>query len=151
MKRVADVAFCMVVAALFLCFGVTRAQAQAQSPATPSPSQAQAADKDKGKDADKEKEDEEGSNPFAPEPAPALPPGMTGSDPSDPRAKLSPGMYDAGEAAMGLKHLLLVKKPARQRLEKRRPESASIVVAVRRPTSATGSRQSPIAGCPRRG
>jgi hypothetical protein len=30
---------------------------------------------------------------------------------NDPRAKLSPGLYDAGEAAMGIKHLLLVKKP----------------------------------------
>ncbi len=36
---------------------------------------------------------------------------MTGSDVNDPRAKLSPGMYDAGEAAMGIKHLLLLKKP----------------------------------------
>ena len=40
-------------------------------------------------------------NPFAPEPAPALPPGMTGSDANDPRAKLAPGLYDAGEAADG--------------------------------------------------
>jgi hypothetical protein len=36
---------------------------------------------------------------------------MTGSDASDPRAKLSPGLYDAGETAMGMKHLLLLKKP----------------------------------------
>src|SRR5262249_26435259 len=66
-----------------------------------------AADKDK----DKAKEDDEDENPFAPEPAPALPPGMMGSDASDPRATLTPGMYDAGETAMGLKHLTLVKKP----------------------------------------
>src|SRR5205807_1748553 len=45
------------------------------------------------------------ANPFAPQPAPPLPAGMTGSDVNDPRAKLSPGMYDAGEAAMGIKHL----------------------------------------------
>jgi hypothetical protein len=45
------------------------------------------------------------------ESAPALPAGMKGSDANDPRAKLSPGMYDAGEAAMGIKHLLLLKKP----------------------------------------
>jgi hypothetical protein len=116
MKRVADVVFCMV-AALFLSFGVSQGHAQ-QAPATPAPAQAaaqaaaqQAAGKDKGKEADKEKEDEEGGNPFAPEPAPALPPGMTGSDVNDPRATLAPGLYDAGEAAMGLKHLLLVKKP----------------------------------------
>jgi len=43
--------------------------------------------------------------------APALPPGMTGADVNDPRAKLTPGLYDAGETAMGLKHLMLLKKP----------------------------------------
>jgi hypothetical protein len=36
---------------------------------------------------------------------------MMGSDANDPRAKLKAGMYDAGEASMGLKHLLLLKKP----------------------------------------
>ena len=46
-----------------------------------------------------------------PKPAPTLPPGMTGSDASDPRSKLSPGLYNAGEAASGMKHLLLFKKP----------------------------------------
>ena len=40
-----------------------------------------------------------------------LPPGMTGSNANDPRSKLKPGMYDAGEAASGMKHVLLVKKP----------------------------------------
>jgi hypothetical protein len=50
-------------------------------------------------------------NPFAPQPAPPLPAGMTGSDANDPRYKLTPGLYDAGEAAMGMKHLTLVKKP----------------------------------------
>ena len=50
-------------------------------------------------------------NPFAPEKAEPLPAGMTGSDVNDPRAKLTPGFYDAGEAAMGIKHVLLVKKP----------------------------------------
>ncbi len=43
--------------------------------------------------------------------APPLPAGMTGSDANDPRATLSPGLYDAGEAAMGIKHLMLLKKP----------------------------------------
>src|SRR6478735_9691924 len=43
--------------------------------------------------------------------APALPPGMTGADVNDPRAKLTPGLYDAGETAMGIKHLMLLKKP----------------------------------------
>ena len=50
-------------------------------------------------------------NPFAPQPAPPLPAGMTGSDANDPRAKLSPGMYDAGETSQGLKHIMLLKKP----------------------------------------
>ncbi len=45
-----------------------------------------------------------------PKPAPTLPPGMTGSDPSDPRSKLSAGMFDAGEAAFGMNHLTLIKK-----------------------------------------
>lgn len=45
-----------------------------------------------------------------PEP-PKLPAGMTGSDVNDPRAKLKPGLFDAGEAAMGMKHLTLLKKP----------------------------------------
>lgn len=45
------------------------------------------------------------------EPAPPLPAGMTGPDVNDPRAKLSPGLYDAGETAMGMRHVLLLKKP----------------------------------------
>src|SRR5207244_11475175 len=51
------------------------------------------------------------ANPFAPRPAQPLPAGMTGSDANDPRAKLRPGMYDAGETSMGLKHIMLLKKP----------------------------------------
>jgi hypothetical protein len=46
-----------------------------------------------------------------PEPAPTLPPGMKGSDTSDPRTKLAPGLFNAGEAIVGLKHLALLKKP----------------------------------------
>ena len=46
-----------------------------------------------------------------PKPAPTLPPGMTGSDPTDPRSKLSAGMFDAGEAIFGMNHLTLFKKP----------------------------------------
>ncbi|MBK6751480.1 MAG: hypothetical protein KA956_14355 [Pyrinomonadaceae bacterium] len=45
------------------------------------------------------------------ESAPPLPAGMTGSDANDPRAKLTPGLWDAGEAAFGMKHLMLLKKP----------------------------------------
>lgn len=45
------------------------------------------------------------------EKAPPLPAGMTGSNPDDPRSKLSPGLFDAGEAAMGIKHVNLLRKP----------------------------------------
>src|SRR5687768_13804002 len=47
----------------------------------------------------------------APVPAPTLPPGMVGSRTDDPRARLSAGLYDAGEAAFGIKHLQLLRKP----------------------------------------
>ena len=39
------------------------------------------------------------------EQAPPLPAGMTGSKTDEPRFQLSPGLYDAGEAAFGMKHL----------------------------------------------
>ncbi|HUO13738.1 MAG TPA: hypothetical protein VMX38_02030 [Verrucomicrobiae bacterium] len=103
-----------VGAALIICFAVSRMQAQAAQPA-PQQEQAQtpanppaAGD---AKDSKKEAQDGGDGNPFAPEPAPALPPGMTGSDVNDPRYKLSPGLYDAGETSEGMKHLELVKKP----------------------------------------
>ncbi len=40
-----------------------------------------------------------------------LPAGMTGGDVNDPRYKLKPGMNDAEELAMGMKHLAFIKKP----------------------------------------
>jgi len=98
MNRVTTIAFDLLLASLVLCccFSI-RTLAQTPSP-SPTP---------ETKPADQNDE----ANPFAPAPAPTLPAGMTGSDASDPRAKLTPGMYDAGEAAMGLKHLMLLKKP----------------------------------------
>jgi hypothetical protein len=108
MIRVPSVAIRVAVAAIFICAGGSRMQAQTAAPPTPAqvekpattaPAQAPA------------KEPEEEENPFAPQPAPPLPPGMTGADVNDPRYKLTPGVYDAGEASMGIKHLLLVKKP----------------------------------------
>lgn len=41
-----------------------------------------------------------------------LPPGMTGSTTNDPRVGLKAGLYDAGEAEMGMEHLASLKKPA---------------------------------------
>jgi len=104
MNRVRNFAFCVAVAAMFSFFGMSQisAQGQAQGPASASSPAAQ---------APAPKAAEEERDPFAPEPAPALPPGMTGSDVSDPRAKLAPGLYDAGEVSLGMKHLVLAKKP----------------------------------------
>jgi hypothetical protein len=102
MNRVHTMAFRLFMASLLfcLCFA-TRSQAQTQSP-SPSPESAKPAEP---------KPQEAQVNPFAPEPAAPLPPGMTGSDTSDPRAKLAPGMYDAAETSMGLQHVTLIKKP----------------------------------------
>jgi hypothetical protein len=94
------------VAAVVFCSGLSllRAQTPAPSPAPSPQAAAQPADKD-----DEEKEEEEM---FKVQPAPPLPPGMTGSNTNDPRYTLKPGMYDAGETALGLKHVAFVKKPA---------------------------------------
>ncbi len=106
MKRVRSGAlFLAGVATMSLCSVVSFAQNPAQTPAPAPNAQAPANAQPEKKPAEQEK------NPFAAEPAPPLPPGMTGSDVNDPRYKLSPGLYNAGEAAMGLKHLILVKKP----------------------------------------
>ena len=97
MNRGPRVALRAAVAAIILCSGVSRMQAQ--TPAAQPPAQ------------ETGKTPEPDDNPFAPKPAQPLPAGMTGSDVNDPRYKLTPGMYDAGEAAMGMKHVLLLKKP----------------------------------------
>jgi hypothetical protein len=98
MNRVLRIVFSVAIATIFVFSFVSRLQAQAQQQSP-------------GSQTSAKEPEEEDRNPFAPEPAPALPPGMTGADVNDPRAKLSSGLYDAGEAAMGMKHLLLVKKP----------------------------------------
>jgi hypothetical protein len=106
MNRMPSFAFRVAVAAIILCTGAIGMDAQAPGriPGQASPPEAAAQEPPaKAPDGD--------GNPFAARPAPPLPPGMTGSDANDPRYKLTPGLYDAGEAAMGLKHLQLVKKP----------------------------------------
>ena len=99
MNRVQIIAPRLLIALLAVCScfaATTFAQTPAASPA-----------QDATKAPDKKPVD-----PFAPEPPTPLPAGMTGSDVNDPRAKLKPGMDDAGEAALGIKHLFLLKKPA---------------------------------------
>lgn len=65
-------------------------------------------------------------NPFAPEKAPPLPAGMTGANASDPRAKLAPGLYDAGQTGLGLKHLMLIKKPDAFQLGSDNPDDPNV-------------------------
>jgi hypothetical protein len=108
MIRVPSVAIRVAVAAIFLCSGGSRTEAQTAAPLTP-PQAQKPATVAPGQEPEKAPEAEE--NPFAPQPAPPLPAGMTGADVNDPRFKLTPGLYDAGEASMGIKHLVLVKKP----------------------------------------
>jgi hypothetical protein len=110
MNRVQRVVFrlaAVAVAAIFVWGSVGGVQAQTSAPAASAP---QASASEGAPPADAKAPDED-RNPFAPAPAPPLPAGMTGSDVNDPRYKLSPGLYDAGEASMGLKHVLLLKKP----------------------------------------
>ena len=99
MNRVHCVALRLAVAAIVLCSGVSGMRAQTPASPTPAPAPTQPP------------EEEEEKDPFAVEPAAPLPVGMTGSDANDPRFKLKPGMYDAAESSMGMKHVQLLKKP----------------------------------------
>ncbi len=73
---------------------------------------------------------QDGGNPFAPEKAPPLPAGMTGSNAADPRSKLSPGLYDAGETSFGMKHIMLFKKPDAFQLGSDDPADARVKSAL---------------------
>jgi len=126
MKRLSRLALCVVWVALISCVAINHAQAQAAPPAAPSQDQAQKP-ANPPSDKDAKKAEEAGQDPFAPEPAPALPPGMSGSDVNDPRFKLAPGLYDAGEASMGLEHLLLLKKPDAFQLGATDPDDPKVV------------------------
>ncbi len=89
-SRSLTTAFASAIASALLCCSMASAQTPAAPAAKPAP---------------------EAQNPFAPEAAPALPPGMTGSTMDDPRVGLKSGWYDAGEAAMGMEHVAFLKKP----------------------------------------
>jgi hypothetical protein len=100
MNRSRSLVFRLLIAEFAVAFlGSVTARLQAQMPPPPPASAAKAAP------AAEEEED-----PFAAQPATPLPPGMTGSITNDPRVGLKPGLYDAGEAAMGIKHLAFLKK-----------------------------------------
>ena len=111
--RWASVAF----AAAGLFVGMGRIIAQQQTPAPASAPDAKAVAKPTPADEMDE---------FAPKPAPPLPPGMTGSSTADPRYTLKPGLYDAGETAMGMKHLDFLKKPSAFRLDATSPDDPQV-------------------------
>src|SRR5215470_4755708 len=116
MNRVHTMAFRLLVGSLLLwsCFA---GKMQAQTPSSQESTKAANAKPDQ-----KQAEDD----PFSPEQAPPLPAGMTGSNANDPRAKLSPGMYNAGEVSLGMKHLLLLKKPDPFQLDSDDPDSPKV-------------------------
>src|SRR6185369_1916023 len=115
MNRLQTMALRLILASLvLLCFA---GEMQAQTPS----SQESKKPADTKTDTKKAEED-----PFAPEPAPPLPAGMTGSDANDPRTNLTPGMYNAGEVFLGLKHIQLLKKPGPFQLDSDNPDNAKV-------------------------
>src|SRR5215510_11999538 len=116
MNRVPTMTFRLLVGSLLLwsCFA---GKVQAQTPSSQESTKAANAKPDQKKAE---------QDPFKPEPAPPLPAGMSGSDANDPRAKLKPGWYDAGEASLGLRHLLLLKKPDPFRLDATDPSDPKV-------------------------
>jgi hypothetical protein len=118
MNRVHTTAFRLLTASIILCscFAVGTL-AQTTSP-SPSP--------ETTKTPESKTTDQGGESPFAPQPAPPLPSGMTGSDANDPRAKLTPGMYDAGEAALGIRHIMLLAKPDAFQLGSNDPDNPKV-------------------------
>jgi hypothetical protein len=115
MNRGYAMAFRLLVAPLLLslCFA---GRMQAQTPSS----------QESTKPADTKPDKKAEADPFAPEAAPPLPAGMTGSDANDQRFKLRPGMYNAGEASMGMKHLLLLKKPGAFQLDSADPDNPKV-------------------------
>ena len=114
MNRLHTIAFRLITASLFLMSGFAAIGISQDAAKSPEPAPA----------------NQGGANPFAPQSAPKLPAGMTGSNAGDPRAKLSPGMYDAGVAAMGLKHLTLFKKPDAFQLGSDDPNDSKVQTAL---------------------
>lgn len=108
--------FRLLVISLFLSLSFA-----AKIPAQTPPAQEPAKATDTKTEEKKEPED-----PLAPEKAPPLPAGMTGSDANDPRTKLKPGLYDAEAVAKGMTHLLLLKKPDAFQLGTTDPDSAKV-------------------------
>ena len=84
------------------------------------------------------------------EKAPPLPAGMTGSNADDPRSKLKPGFFDAGEASFGMKHLLLLQKPDAFQLgidpNSPKVEKALSALGIGNPAMIPAPMKMPVAG-----
>ncbi len=117
--------------AFLLCCNGSLMRAQDAPAPTPAPAPSAQAPADKSADAPAKKDEPE-EDPFAPHPAPPLPAGMTGSDVNDPRASLKPGLYDAGEAAMGMKHVAFLKKPTAFQLNATSADDPEVQKALRK-------------------
>jgi hypothetical protein len=131
MNRVHRIAFRVAgiaLTAILLSSAVSAMQAKTPAPLAPAAQSAAPQASDPQSSA--QGQDDDDRNPFAPEPAAPLPAGMTGSDPTDPRAKLTPGLYDAGETSMGMKHLLLLKKPDAFQLGTTNPDDPKVEKTV---------------------
>ena len=104
MNRTKSVVLPLAAVAAVLCFSnLSISQEQQAKPGVGGPAASGPAAPAKTPEAEED--------PFAPHPAPPLPPGMTGSDANDVRATLKSGLYDGGEIAIGLKHVAFRKKP----------------------------------------
>jgi len=112
----------VAVAAVVFFSGV--ASLQAQTPQTGGPAPANQASQKPAQAADDD------DDAFAVRPATPLPPGMTGSNTNDPRYTLKPGMYDAGEAAFGMKHIAFVKKPEVFQLSASSPDDPAVATML---------------------
>src|SRR5437868_5167136 len=119
MSRVHTIAFRLLVGSLLSGFFFV-GQMQAQTPSSQDSKKPTNAKPDQNK-GEKAEEDS-----FAPEPAPPLPAGMTGSDAKDPRAKPTHRMYEAGELSLGQKQLTHVKKPGPTELESVNPDDTTV-------------------------
>ncbi|MGA8553174.1 MAG: hypothetical protein WB630_02040 [Candidatus Acidiferrales bacterium] len=124
--RLSTIRFGLAGAAAFvLCSGLSAMQAQSPDNAQPQ-SSAPPASAPSTPASESDKDQDVQKNPFAVEPAPPLPAGMTGSDANDPRFTLTPGLYDAGEASIGLRHVLLIKKPDAFQLGTDQPDDPKV-------------------------
>ena len=119
MNRMKSVALrlALVLAAAIICCLLPVCYTRSSLAATPPPP---------GRKSSRQAQPTDEIDEFSPKPAPPLPAGMTGSDTKDPRYTLKAGMYNAGEAAMGMKHVFFLKKPGPFQLDATSPDDPKV-------------------------